>query len=69
MREAQALKIVLLLLGIVAIIAGLVLTGQGAGIIPPFRSSSLGKASDLALYGVVIAAIGLMLIGMSSRRN
>ncbi len=63
------MKILLLLLGIVGLIAGLVVAGQGAGIIPSFRSNSLGSSTDLILYGIVIAGIGLVLIGMSTRRT
>jgi hypothetical protein len=63
------MKILLLLLGIVGLIAGLVVAGQGAGIIPSFRSNSPGSSTDLILYGIVIAGIGLVLIGMSSRRT
>jgi hypothetical protein len=63
------MKTTLLLLGIVGLIAGLVVAGQGAEIIPGFRSNAPGSSADLILYGVVIAGIGLVLIGMSTRRN
>lgn len=63
------MKILLLLLGIVGFIAGLVLTAQGAGLVNLPQSSFVTNSSDGIVYGLVIAAIGLALIGMSSRRS
>ena len=63
------MKILLLLLGIVGFIAGVVLAAQGAGLVSLPQSSFNTNASDGIVYGIVIAAIGLVLIGMSSRRS
>jgi uncharacterized membrane protein len=63
------MKILLLLLGIVGFIAGVVLAAQGAGLVSLPQSSFITNASDGIVYGIVIAAIGLVLIGMSSRRS
>jgi hypothetical protein len=63
------MKILLLLLGIVAMIAGLLFAAQGAGIVNWPQSSFMVNSTDWILYGLVIAGIGLVLIGMSSRRT
>ena len=63
------MKIVLLLLGIAGLIAGLLFAGQGAGIINWPQSSFMVKQSDWILYGLVIAGVGLVLIGLAARRT
>ncbi len=63
------MKALLLLLGIALLLAGLLFAGQGAGIINWPQSSFMVNSTDWILYGLVIAGIGLVLIGMSSRRT
>lgn len=61
------MKALLLLLGIVALLAGLLFAGQGAGIINWPQSSFMLNSTDWVLYGLVIAGVGLILIGLASR--
>ena len=62
------MKAVLMLIGIVAIIAGLLFAGQGAGIINWPSSSFMINSTQWILYGLVLAGIGLVLIGLAQRR-
>lgn len=63
------MKILLLLLGVVGLLAGLLFAGQGAGIINWPQSSFMVNSTQWILYGLVIAGVGLVLIGLSSRRS
>lgn len=63
------MRSVLRIVGAVMIALGLLFTGQGAGLINwPGDSFMLG-ATEWVLYGIVIAGIGLMLIGFSARQR
>jgi len=63
------MRIVLLLLGIVGLLAGLLFAGQGAGIIPWPQQSFMVNQVEWILYGLVIAGVGLVLIGFGARRR
>ena len=63
------MKALLLLIGAVALLGGLLFAGQGAGIINWPQSSFMVDDSQWILYGLVIAGVGLVLIGMASRRR
>ncbi len=63
------MKALLLLLGIILLLAGLLFAGQGAGIINWPQSSFMVNTTEWILYGLVLAGIGLVLIGLSSRRR
>jgi hypothetical protein len=64
-----AMKIVLMLLGVIALLAGLLFAGQGAGIITWPQTSFMIDNATWILYGLVLAGIGLVLIGLASRRR
>lgn len=63
------MKIVLMLLGIVAVLAGLLFAGQGAGIIDWPRSSFMVHQGQWIVYGLILAAAGLALIWLGARRR
>lgn len=62
------MKIVLMLLGIALLLAGLLFAGQGAGIIDWPQSSFMVNQTQWILYGLVLAGVGLVLVGLGSRR-
>ena len=57
----------LLVTGVVALLAGLLFTGQGLGIIPWPRTSFMISDVHWAYYGAGIAAVGIVLIWFSRR--
>ncbi|HEY0116692.1 MAG TPA: hypothetical protein VGB54_13330 [Allosphingosinicella sp.] len=63
------MKIVLMLLGIVGLLAGLLFAGQGAGIINWPERSFMVDQTEWILYGLILAGVGLVLIGLSTRRR
>jgi hypothetical protein len=63
------MKTLLLLLGLVGMIAGLLFAAQGAGLVNWPQSSFMVNSSDWIFYGLVIAGVGLVLIGLSARRS
>jgi CHASE1-domain containing sensor protein len=63
------MKIVLMVLGIAALLAGLLFAGQGAGIINWPQSSFMVNQTQWILYGLVLAGVGLVLVGLASRRT
>lgn len=63
------MKMLLRIIGIVLLLLGLLWAGQGAGIIDwPSDSFMLG-ASRWTIYGLIIAAIGLVLLALGVRRR
>jgi CHASE1-domain containing sensor protein len=62
-------KVILLFLGVLALVAGLLFAGQGAGIVTWPQSSFMVNATEWILYGLVLAGIGLVLIGLATRRR
>jgi hypothetical protein len=62
------MKPLLMLLGIVALLAGLLFAGQGAGIINWPQQSFMVQQTEWILYGLIIAGVGLVLLGLASRK-
>jgi hypothetical protein len=63
------MKALLLVLGAAALLAGLLFAGQGAGIIKWPQSSFMVGTGQWVTYGLIIAAIGIMMIGLAARRD
>lgn len=63
------MKALLLVLGVVAILAGLLFAGQGAGYIHWPQSSHMVNSTEWILYGMIIAGIGLILVGLASKKG
>ena len=63
------MKALLLLLGIVALLAGLLFAGQGAGIIHWPKTSHMVNSTEWVLYGAIIAGVGLVLVGLASKKG
>jgi hypothetical protein len=57
---------ILRLLGIVAMLAGLVWLGQGTGYVPYPSSSFMVNQMPWAYYGIALAALGLIAVAISS---
>ena len=62
------MKSLLTLVGVVALMAGLLFTGQGLGYIDWPSSSFMIRDMKWAYYGGAIAAVGLALLVASRRR-
>lgn len=62
------MKALLLVLGIVAMLAGLLFAGQGAGYIHWPQTSMMVNSTEWILYGLIIAGVGLVLVGLASRK-
>ena len=67
-RKATPLKTLLLILGVAALLMGLLWIGQGTGIVMWPASSFMLDQRPWALRGVVLAIVGLALILWSRRR-
>lgn len=63
------MKALLLVLGVVAILAGLLFAGQGAGYINWPQTSMMVNSTQWILYGAIIAGVGLVLVGLASRKS
>lgn len=63
------MKTLLLVVGVVALLAGLFFAGQGLGYIPWPRTSFMVSNMRWAYYGTGIAAAGLALIFFARRRR
>ena len=61
------MKILLLILGVAAILIGLLWVGQGLGLIHWPASSFMLDQRPWALRGAVLALVGLVLVVMSRR--
>lgn len=62
------MKTALLILGIVAVLMGLLFAGQGAGIIMWPASSSMLDQSVWTARGAILAVLGVVLIILAWRR-
>jgi hypothetical protein len=62
------MKTALLLAGILALLMGLLWIGQGLGFIHWPASSSMLDKRPWATRGLILAGIGVILIGLSRRR-
>lgn len=61
------MRLLLLIVGIIAVLTGLVWIGQGTGYFPYPASSFMIKATQWAWYGLVVMLVGLGLIWLSRR--
>jgi hypothetical protein len=61
------MKTLLLLVGVIAVLAGILFMGQGSGNFPYPASSFMINATRWIYYGAGIAAVGLILIILSQR--
>jgi len=64
----KALRLLLLILGLLGLLMGLLWMGQGLGLIMWPASSFMLADRQWAVNGAVLAAIGLILIRLSRRR-
>jgi hypothetical protein len=62
------MKALLLILGIAAVLMGLLWAGQGAGLVHWPESSFMLDQRPWVMRGAVLAAVGLVLIAVSRRR-
>jgi hypothetical protein len=62
------MKALLLVLGIAALLGGLLFAGQGAGIVQWPAQSFMVDSRQWVTYGLIIAAAGLLLIVIAARR-
>ena len=61
------MKTLLMLIGIVAVLAGILFMGQGSGYFPYPATSFMINATRWIYYGAGIAVVGLLLIILSQR--
>jgi hypothetical protein len=61
------MKTLLLLIGIIALLAGLLFVGQGSGYIPWPSESFMISQTKWIYYGAAIAAVGVLLIIVGRR--
>jgi len=61
------MKTLLMLIGIVAVLAGILFIGQGSGYFPYPAASFMINATRWIYYGAGIAVVGLLLIIVSQR--
>lgn len=59
-------RIALIVVGVIALVVGLVFAGQGANMIP---GSSMTGDSKWLYIGVVLAIVGLVLLAFGTRRR
>ncbi len=58
----------LLIAGLLCLIIGLIWLGQGTGYVPYPTSSFMVGQSNWAVYGAMLAFVGLVLVAVSRRR-
>ena len=63
----KAVRMVLLLVGVVAVLTGLVWMGQGSGYFPYPASSFMINQSPWIWYGAICAVVGIVLVVISRR--
>jgi len=61
------MKTLLMLIGIAAVLAGILFMGQGSGYFPYPATSFMINATRWIYYGAGIAVVGLLLIILSQR--
>ena len=66
--KAGSMKTILLILGVAALLMGLLWVGQGTGIVQWPASSFMLDQRPWALRGVFLAVVGLGLIFLARRR-
>jgi hypothetical protein len=62
------MKTLLLVIGVVAILMGLLWIGQGMGYVMWPRSSFMLQQTQWAYYGAALAVVGLIIVFWSRRR-
>ena len=62
------MKILLLVIGVIAVLIGLLWIGQGTGYVMWPRSSFMLQQTQWAYYGAVLAIVGLIVVFWSRRR-
>lgn len=62
------LRLILLAIGVIAVLVGLVWIGQGAGFLHYPASSFMINQPQWAFYGIGLAIVGAVLIGLSRWR-
>ena len=67
-QRGTPMKTALLILGILAVLMGLLWIGQGAGVVHWPASSFMIDQRPWVLRGAILAVVGLILILMSRRR-
>jgi len=67
-KHGGVMKTALLILGLVALFAGLLWVGQGAGLVHWPASSFMIDQRPWILRGALLAVVGLVLILLSRRR-
>jgi uncharacterized membrane protein len=65
--RGNAMRQLLLILGLLALVIGLLWIGQGLGVIDWPKSSFMIRQLQWAGYGAALAALGLVLIWQSKR--
>jgi hypothetical protein len=61
------MKALLMLIGIIAVLAGLLFMGQGSGYIPWPAESFMISQTKWIYYGAGIAVVGILLVVMARR--
>jgi uncharacterized membrane protein len=62
------MKMLLLVVGIIAVLMGLLWVGQGTGYVMWPRSSFMLQQTQWAYYGIALAVVGLVMVFWSRRR-
>jgi hypothetical protein len=68
MREPLAMKSVLLIIGVAAVLMGLLWIGQGTGLVHWPASSFMIDQRPWVSRGVILAVVGLIVIAVSRKR-
>jgi hypothetical protein len=61
------LRIILLIVGVLTVLFGLIWIGQGTGYFPYPASSFMVRQTNWAYYGAGLAALGIILIGITRK--
>ncbi len=64
----RALKAIMLIIGILAVLMGLLWVGQGLGVIMWPAESFMLAEQKWAVYGAILASVGVLLIHLARRR-
>jgi len=64
----RGLKILLLVVGVIAVLMGLLWAGQGSGVVPWPATSPMINQSPWVWRGLLLAVVGLAVIWWSRRR-
>jgi hypothetical protein len=67
-RRDRSMKALLTIIGVAALVAGLVFMGQGSGYFPYPPESFMVDQTAWVYYGAIIAAIGLLIVIVAQLR-